>query len=88
MLMIGYSEGLDSERGIDWRVSDSLSLRRFLRYDLDQQTPDHSSLSRTRDRLPCAVHEEVFKWVLQVLGRADLVDGETVGVDATTLEAN
>jgi transposase len=88
MLMIGYFEGLDSERGIDWRVSDSLSLRRFLGYDLDQQTPDHSSLSRTRDRLPCAVHEEVFQWVLQVLGKAGLVDGKTVGVDATTLEAN
>ena len=66
MLLIGYFEGLDSERGIDWRVSDSLSLRRFLGYDLDQQTPDHSSLSRTRDRLPYEVHEEVFRWVLQV----------------------
>ena len=88
MLLIGYFEGLDSERGIDWRVSDSLSLRRFLGYDLDQQTPDHSSLSRTRDRLPYEVHEEVFRWVLQVLGRAGLVKGKTVGVDATTLEAN
>jgi len=88
MLMIGYFEGLDSERGIDWRVSDSLSLRWFLGYDLDQQTPDHSSLSRTRDRLPNEVHEEVFHWVLQVLGKSHLVKGKTVGVDATTLEAN
>ena len=88
MLMIGYFEGLESERGIDWRVSDSLSLRRFLGYDLDEQTPDHSSLSRTRQRLPVEVHEQVFGWGLQVLARARLVKGKTVGVDATTLEAN
>jgi|TARA_B100000315_G_scaffold123816_1_gene113810 transposase len=88
MLMIGYYEGLDSERGIDWRVSDSLSLRGFLGYGLDEQTPDHSSLSRTRHRLPLEVHAEVFTWVLKVLGKADLVKGKTVGVDATTLEAN
>jgi transposase len=88
MLMIGYFEGLESERGIDWRVSDSLSLRRFLGYDLDEQTPDHSSLSRTRQRLPLEIHEQVFGWGLQVLARARLVKGKTVGVDATTLEAN
>jgi len=88
MLMVGYFEGIDSERGIDWRVSDSLALRRFLGYDLDESTPDHSTLSRTRDRLPFAVHEEVFNWVLWVLAKAGLVRGKTVGVDATTLEAN
>ncbi len=88
MLMIGYYEGLESERGIDWRVSDSLSLRRFLGYGLDEETPDHSSLSRTRHRLPAEVHTEIFNWALRVLGKADLVKGKTVGVDATTLEAN
>jgi transposase len=88
MLMIGYFEGLDSERGIDWRVSDSLALRRFLGYDLDEQTPDHSSLSRTRHRLPVEVHADVFTWMLEVLARAGLVKGKTLGVDATTLEAN
>jgi transposase len=88
MLMVGYFEGIDSERGIDWRVSDSLALRRFLGYGLDESTPDHSSLSRTRYRLPYAVHEEVFNWVLRLLAKAGLVKGKTVGVDATTLEAN
>ena len=88
MLMIGYFEGLDSERGIDWRVSDSLSLRRFLGYELDEPTPDHASLSRTRHRLPLEVHAEVFGWILDVLVGAGLVKGKTVGVDATTLEAN
>ena len=88
MLLIGYFEGLESERGIDWRVSDSLSLRRFLGYDLDEQTPDHSSLSRTRQRLPLEVHQQIFGWGLDVLGRAQQVKGKTVGVDATTLEAN
>ena len=88
MLMIGYYEGLDSERGIDWRVSDSLSLRRFLGYGLDKQTPDYSSLSRTRHRLPVEVHTEIFNWALRVLSKVDLVKGKTVGVDATTLEAN
>ena len=88
MLMIGYFEGIDSERGIDWRVSDSLALRRFLGYDLDEKTPDHSSLSRTRQRLPFEVHAEVFNWGLRVLAKADLMKGKTIGIDATTLEAN
>ena len=88
MLMIGYFEGIDSERGIDWRVSDSLALRRFLGYDLDEKTPDHSSLSRTRQRLPFEVHAEVFNWGLRVLDKADLMKGKTIGIDATTLEAN
>ncbi len=88
MLLIGYFEGFDSERGIEWRVSDSLTLRRFLGYALDEQTPDHSSLSRIRHRLPLEVHEAVFKWILRVLCKAGLVKGKTLGVDATTLEAN
>jgi transposase len=88
VLMVGYFEGLDSERGIDWRVSDSLSLRRFLGYDLSQATPDHSSLSRIRHRLPLEVHQEVFAWVLTVLAKAGLLQGQTLGVDASTLEAN
>ncbi len=72
----------------EWRVSDSLTLRRFLGYALDEQTPDHSSLSRIRHRLPLEVHEAVFKWILRVLCKAGLVKGKTLGVDATTLEAN
>ena len=88
MLMIGYFEGLDSERGIAWRVADSLSLRRFLGYELSEATPDHSSLSKIRSRLPETVYESVFGWVLQLLEREGLVRGKTVAVDATTLEAN
>ena len=88
MLMIGYFEGLGSERAIAWRVADSLALRRFLGYALTESTPDHSSLSRIRHRLPEAVHEAVFDWVLKVLSDHDLLQGKTVAVDATTLEAN
>ncbi len=88
MLMIGYFEGLDSERGIAWRVSDSLALRRFLGYSLSESPPDHSSLTRIRQRLPVEVHDAVFNWVLKVLAGHDLLKGKTVAVDATTLEAN
>jgi len=88
MLLVGYFEGLGSERGIDWRVSDSMALRPFLGYDLTESTPDHSTLSRIRQRLPLEVHEEVFTWILTVLAKADLLKGKTVAVDATTLEAN
>lgn len=88
MLMVGYFEGLDSERGIAWRCADSLSLRNFLGYGLTQQTPDHSTISRTRRLLDVEVHERIFAWVLRVLAGHKLIDGKTVGVDATTLEAN
>jgi len=88
MLMIGYFERLDSERGICWRCADSLSLRRFLGLGLNESTPDHSSLSRIRVRLPLEVHETVFSWVLRTLAVYGLIDGKTIGVDATTLEAN
>jgi len=88
MLLIGYFEGIDSERGIAWRVADSLSLRRFLGYALGDETPDHSSLSRIRQRLDPETHGLVFKMILQALQVAGLVKGQTIGVDATTLEAN
>ena len=88
MLLIGYFEGIDSERGIAWRSADSLALRGFLGYALDRPTPDHSSLCRIRQRLPLEVHREVFVWVLSVLAAKGLIEGKTVGVDATTLEAN
>ncbi|MCA1790097.1 MAG: transposase [Thioalkalivibrio sp.] len=88
MLMIGYFEGLDSEREIAWRVADSLSLRRFLGYGLDEKTPDHSTVSRTRRLFWVSTHQAVFTWVVKVLAGEGLVRGETVSVDATTLEAN
>ena len=88
MLMVGYFEGLDSERGIAWRCQDSLSLRNFLGYVLTQQTPDHVTVSRTRRLLDVDTHREVFGWILKVLARNGLVDGKTLGVDGTTLEAN
>src|SRR3954449_9800606 len=88
MLLIGYFEGLDSERGIAWRVADSLSLRRFPGYALDESTPDHSTVSRTRRLFWLETHKAVFKWVLKILIEEGLVKGQTVSVDATTLEAN
>jgi len=88
MLMIGYFEGLDSERGIAWRVADSLALRRFLGYGLTDQTADHSTISRNRRLIDVETHQEVFNWVLQVLAKGKLLEGQTLGIDATTLEAN
>ena len=88
MLMIGFFEGLDSERGIAWRCADSLALRQFLGYELSRETPDHSTLCRTRQRLPAEVHQELFSFVLKVLAEKGLLQGKTIGVDATTLEAN
>lgn len=88
MLFIGYFEGIESERGIDWRCADSLALRAFLGYPLTKTTPDHSSLSRTRQRIDLETHEAVFAWVLKVLAEEGLLKGKTLGIDATTLEAN
>jgi transposase len=88
MLMVGFFEGLDSERAIAWRVADSLSLRKFLGYGLDEQTPDHSTVSRTRRLYWLSTHQAVFAWVLKVLAEEGLVEGETIAIDATTLEAN
>ena len=87
-LLIGFFEGLDSERGIAWRVADSLSLRTFLGYGVDQRTPDHSTISRTRRPLWTTTHQAVFRWVLLRLQADGLLSGTTIGIDATTLEAN
>lgn len=88
MLLIGYFEGLDSQRGIAWRCSDSLSLRQFLGIPLGEGTPDHSTLTNTRKRLPAEVFEEVFQFMLGIAEAKKLIAGQTVGVDSTTLEAN
>ena len=88
MLFIGYFEGIDSQRGIAWRCEDSLSLRKFLGLKLSENTPDHSSLTRIRDRFPVEIHYEVFEFVLRIAAEKKLISGTTVGVDATLLEAN
>jgi transposase len=88
MHMVGYFEGIDSERGIEWRCSDSLSLREFLRLETTDRVPDHSWMSKTRGRLPQEVHAMVFGWVLALIARHGLIQGERIGVDASTLEAN
>lgn len=87
-LLIGYFEGIDSERGIAWRLSDSLALRQFVRIGLTEQTPDHSTISRTRRLIDVGTHKAVFGWVLELLGDRGLIKGKRVGIDATTLEAN
>ena len=88
LLLIGYFEGIDSERGIAWRTADSLALRGFLGLDLDEAPPEHSTISRTRRLIDLETHRAVFTWILQVLATTDLVKGQTIGIDATTLEAN
>ena len=88
MHLVGYFEGIDSERGLEWRCSDSLSLRAFLRLGSRDRVPDHSRLSRSRTRLPHEVHAAVFDWVLVLIAEAGLIKGERIGVDASTMEAN
>jgi transposase len=88
MLLLGYFEGLDSERAIAWRAADSLSVRSFLGLELHEAPPDHSTVSRTRRLIDLEAHQAVFTWILQRLADAGLVKGTTIGVDATTLEAN
>jgi transposase len=88
LLFIGYFEGLDSERGIAWRAADSLTLRDFVGIALEQAPPDHSTISRTRRLIDLDTHREVFTWVLERLATVGLVKGRTLGIDATTLEAN
>jgi transposase len=88
MLLVGYFEGLGSQRGIAWRCADSLSLREFLGISLTQDTPDHSSLTRVRDRLPQEVHAAMFQWVLRLVAEKGLMPGKTAAIDSTFLEAN
>lgn len=88
MLFVGYFEGIDSQRGIAWRCADSLALRSFLGLPLTEATPDHSSLTRIRQRLDDAVHERMFGFALSIAEREGLLQGKTLGVDSTTLEAN
>ena len=88
LLLIGFFEGIDSERGIAWRVADSLSLREFLGFSVTEQTPDHSTISGTRRLLPVETHQAVFRWFVRVLGEEGLIEGQTIAIDATTLEAN
>ena len=80
LLLIGYFEGIDAERGIAWRANDSLALRRFLRVGLDEMPPEHSTISRTRRRIDVETHREVFTWVLEVLAEKGLLKGQTLGV--------
>jgi transposase len=88
LMLIGFFEGLDSERGLAWRIADSLSLREFLGYGLDERTPDHATISRTRALIDGETHQAVFDWVLGEVARRGLLKGKTIGIDATTLEAN
>ena len=87
-LLIGYFEGIDSERGIAWRLADSLALRQFVRIGITEQTPDHSTISRTRRLIDLETHRAVFGWVLGLLADRGLIQGKRVGIDATTLEAS
>ena len=88
MLLVGYFEGIDGQRGIAWRCADSLSLKRFLGYGPTERTPDHSSLTKIRQRLPPEVYDQVFQFVLTLVEQHKLLKATTVGVDSTTLEAN
>jgi len=88
LMLVGYFEGIDSERGMAWRAADSIGLRKFLGMGLDEQTPDHSTISRTRRLIDVETHHKVFFWILELLRDQGLLKGKTVGIDATTLEAN
>ena len=88
LLLIGYFEGIEGERGIAWRAADSLALRSFLGVGLKEMPPDHSTISRTRRLIDVETHQAVFRWVLELLAEKGLLKGTTLGIDATTLEAN
>jgi len=88
LLLVGYFEGLDAERGIAWRAADSLAVRRFVRLGIEEVAPDHSTISRTRRLIDVDTHRAVFTWVQQRLVAAGLLKGRTIAIDATTLEAN
>lgn len=88
LLLVGYFEGLDSERGMAWRAADSLAVRSFLGLGLDERAPDHSTISRTRRLIDVETHREVFTWIQERLAKMGLLSGKTIAVDATTLEAN
>jgi len=88
LLLVGYFEGIDSERGISWRTGDSLSIRGFVGIPLNEGAPDHTTISRTRRLIDVETHRQVFGWILELLADAGLVKGKRIGIDATTLEAN
>lgn len=88
LLMVGYFEGIDSERGMAWRAADSLGIRAFLRIALDETAPEHTTISRTRRLIDVETHRLVFVWLLEILAEHGLLRGATIGIDATTLEAN
>lgn len=88
LMLVGYFEGLDSERGMAWRAADSLAVRSFLGLGLEEQAPDHSTISRTRRLIDVETHREVFGWIQERLAQAGLLKGKTIAIDATTLEAN
>lgn len=88
LLLVGYFEGLDSERGMSWRASDSLAIRGFLELGHSENAPDHSTISRTRRLIDVETHREVFAWILERIAEAGLLKGKTIGIDGTTLEAN
>jgi transposase len=88
MVLIGYFEGIDSQRGIAWRCADSLALRTFLGFAITEPTPVHASMTMIRQRLPEVVFDQVFAFVLRILKEHGLLQGKTLGIDATTLEAN
>ena len=88
LLLVGYFEGIDSERGIAWRTADSLALRSFLGLELSEVTPDHTTISRTRRLIDLETHHKVFGWVLRMLADEGLLKGNTIAIDGTTLEAN
>jgi transposase len=88
LLLLGYFEGIDSERGIAWRATDSLAIRSFLGLGVHDAPPDHSTISRTRRLIDVETHRAIFTWVQQRLVEAGLLKGKTVAIDATTLEAN
>src|SRR6266545_1275477 len=88
LLLVGYFEGIYSERGIAWRAGDSLSIRDFVKIPLEEGAPDHTTISRTRRLIDLETHRQVFAWVLELLSDRGLVKGKRIGIDATTLEAN
>lgn len=88
MIMVGFFEDLPSERAIAARCADSMSIRAFLHYELDEKTPDHSSFTIIRQRLGLDIYERIFTLTLQALREHGLLRGKNLGIDSSVIEAN
>jgi transposase len=87
-MLIGFFENIVYDTELEYRIADSLCLRKFLGYSLEERTPDESTLRKTRQRMPVDAFDRVFAYVRDVCQEHGLVRGRAVGTDSTAIDAN